>query len=94
MENLPVPGPRKRTPGGGPWWYARGDLNPYPCGMEPKSIVSANSTTGAYAGRPPGDRLRRRPGFSSLYHTPPRKARGGCRPAGDGQSRAGRRRVI
>ena len=29
-------------------WYARGDLNPYPRGMEPKSIVSANSTTGAY----------------------------------------------
>ncbi len=28
-------------------WYARGDLNPYPRGMEPKSIVSANSTTGA-----------------------------------------------
>ena len=54
MENLPVPGPRKRTPGGGPWWYARGDLNPYPCGMEPKSIVSANSTTGAdMSGRKP-----------------------------------------
>lgn len=40
MENLPVPGPRKRTPGGGPWWYARGDLNPYPCGMEPKGYVT------------------------------------------------------
>lgn len=40
MENLPVPGPRKRTPGGGPWWYARGDLNPYPCGMEPKGDVT------------------------------------------------------
>ena len=39
-------------------WYARGDLNPYPRGMEPKSIVSANFTTGAYTGelrrkRPP-----------------------------------------
>ena len=31
-----------------PFWYARGDLNPYPCGMEPKSIVSANFTTGAF----------------------------------------------
>ena len=30
------------------WWCARQDLNPYPRGMEPKSIVSANSTTGAY----------------------------------------------
>ena len=29
-------------------WYARGDLNPYPFGMEPKSIVYANFTTGAY----------------------------------------------
>ena len=33
-----------------PFWYARGDLNPYPCGMEPKSIVSANFTTGAFGG--------------------------------------------
>ena len=32
------------------FWYARGDLNPYPCGMEPKSIVSANFTTGAFGG--------------------------------------------
>ena len=28
-------------------WYARGDLNPYPFGMEPKSIASASSATGA-----------------------------------------------
>ena len=30
------------------FWYARGDSNPYPCGMEPKSIVYTNFTTGAY----------------------------------------------
>ena len=29
-------------------WYARQDLNLHACAMEPKSIVSANSTTGAY----------------------------------------------
>ena len=23
-----------------PTWYARGDLNPYPCGMEPKGYVT------------------------------------------------------
>lgn len=29
-------------------WYARGDSNPYPCGMEPKSIAYTNFATGAY----------------------------------------------
>ena len=29
------------------WWCARQDLNLHACAMEPKSIVSANSTTGA-----------------------------------------------
>ena len=29
-------------------WCARQDLNLHACAMEPKSIVSANSTTGAY----------------------------------------------
>ena len=28
-------------------WCARQDLNLHACAMEPKSIVSANSTTGA-----------------------------------------------
>ena len=27
-------------------WYARGDSNPYPCGMEPKSIAYTNFATG------------------------------------------------
>ena len=40
-------------------WCARQDLNLHARAMEPKSIVSANSTTGAYTGelqrkRPPG----------------------------------------
>ena len=39
-------------------WCARQDLNLHARAMEPKSIVSANSTTGAYTGelrskRPP-----------------------------------------
>ena len=39
-------------------WCARQDLNLHAYAMEPKSIVSANSTTGAYTGelrrkRPP-----------------------------------------
>ena len=29
------------------WWCARQALNLHACAMEPKSIVSANSTTGA-----------------------------------------------
>lgn len=32
-----------------PMWCARGDSNPYAKAMAPKTIVSTNSTTGAYS---------------------------------------------